>query len=605
MPSESIAPIRYRIRPSSPEAHLFRVSCEVPRPDPQGQILFMPAWIPGSYMIRDFARNVVTIVAESDGAAVAIERLDKNRWRCEPVAGSLRVSYEVYAWDLSVRSAHLDCRHGYFNGSSVFLQPCGHERAPCSVEILAPEGDDYHHWKVATTLPLNGARVWGFGSYRAANYDELIDHPVEMGAFTVATFQAGGVTHDIAISGRHRTDMERLCADLQRICDSHIRLFGALPPIDRYLFQVTAVGEGYGGLEHRSSTSLLCARDDLPRVGQGAIDDDYRRFLGLCSHEYFHTWNVKRIRPEVFTPYRLGREVHTRLLWVFEGITSYYDDLALRRSGLLSRQDYLLLLGQTATRVWRGQGRFRQTVSDSSFDAWTRFYKQDENAPNAIVSYYAKGALVALALDLTLREGSNGVVTLDDLMRALWVRYGKTGRGVPEDAVESLAAEISGLSLDEFFDQAVRGTDDLPLADLLARFGVRFKTRAADSEADPGGKPGKKPPGPVLGVRSKGSDSGVRLTHVLDNGAARDAGLAAGDLLVAVDGLRVDGDTLHKRLAALPEQRPVAVHAFRRDELMVFDVRLRPAPIDTVYLELESDCDSATAERRERWLGMD
>ncbi len=459
--------IHYQVQPVSPQAHLFEVVLRIARPAPEGQVLTLPAWIPGSYMIRDFARNIVTLHASSGGKRVAAEKTDKQTWRCAAANGELEVSYQVYAWDLSVRAAHLDTTHGYFNGTSLFLKVVGQEHVGCSVEILPPEGEAYRNWRVATTLPVDGAEHLGFGRYRAADYEELVDHPVEMGAFTFVSFEAAGTPHEIAITGRHQADTERLCRDLQAICEYQIGLFGELPPMERYLFQVLAVGDGYGGLEHRSSTSLICKRTDLPRADDKEVSEGYREFLGLCSHEYFHLWNVKRIRPAVFRQADLSSEVYTRLLWAFEGITSYYDDLALLRSGRIDRQSYLDLLARMITRVLRGSGRLKQTLEESSFDAWTKFYKQDENAPNAIVSYYAKGALVALALDLTIRRHSGGEQSLDDLMRALWRRHGREDIGVGEGDIEALAAEISGADLSGFFDQALRGTADLPLKELL------------------------------------------------------------------------------------------------------------------------------------------
>ncbi|MFA7667081.1 MAG: peptidase M61, partial [Burkholderiaceae bacterium] len=452
------APIRYRIRPSDPDAHLFGVEMTIADPDPEGQRLALPAWIPGSYMIREFARHIVRIEARAGDAPVALTKLDKHTWRAERCRGPLAVRYLVYAWDLSVRGAHLDRTHGFFNGTSVFLQALGHERRPCELVIDAPTHPACQGWRVATTLPEAGARRHGFGRYRAADYDELIDHPVELGRFTLFTFEAGGVPHEVAITGRHDTDGNRLTRDLEAICASQARLFepaSGKPPVDRYLFQVTAVGDGYGGLEHRASTALICRRSDLPHPAMEGVSDGYRSFLGLCSHEYFHTWNVKRIKPAAFVDYDLRAEQYTRLLWVFEGFTSYYDDLTLVRSGVLDPGAYLKLLSGTISNVQRGPGRLLQSVTESSFDAWTRYYRQDENAPNAIVSYYTKGALVALCLDLTIRARSRGKRSLDDVMRLMWQRWGRDfyrlapeqRGGVAEDGLPALLAEATDLDL--------------------------------------------------------------------------------------------------------------------------------------------------------------
>ncbi len=596
--------IHYRIIPSSPEAHLFEITLTVQRPAADGQMLSLPAWIPGSYMIRDFARNIVWLKAQCNGAEVAVRKLDKQTWQCAPCQGPLEIRYEVYAWDLSVRSAHLDTSHGYYNGSSVFLRVHNQDQQPCGVQILPPEGSDYAGWRVATTLPLAGASLWGFGAYQAADYDELIDHPVEMGSFDVIEFEACGVPHAMTLSGRHRADTERLARDLKTVCEYHIGLFGEPAPMSRYLFQVMITGDGYGGLEHRSSTSLLCSRDDLPRVGQEEVSDGYRTFLGLCSHEYFHTWNIKRIQPAVFQPYDLSREVHTPLLWFFEGVTSYYDDLALVRTGLISRDSYLELLGQTVTRVLRGSGRLKQPVADSSFDAWTKFYKQDENAPNAIVSYYTKGSLIALALDLALRNSGDGSISLDDVMRTLWQRHAV--QGVTEDGLEQLISEVAGIDLTAFFQQALRDTGDLPLAELLVTCGIDYRLRPADSAGDKGGKPAGKNGAPrtVLGVRSGDDPLGARLLNVFDGGAAQLAGLAAADVVIAVDGLRVSNGSLDKVIAGHAPGTSVQFHAFRRDELMTFAVVLQTAPADTCYLADMEAPDVRQQQRRDAWLGM-
>ena len=598
------APVHYTVLPARPEAHLFRLTCHISEPDPLGQRLSLPAWIPGSYMIRDFARNVIRLAASSEGRPLAVEKLDKRTWQCAPADGPLTIEYEVYAYDLSVRSAHFDHDHAYFNGTSLFLQVHGREAHPHTVELLPPPHAD--HWQVATALSRDGATEWGFGRYRATDYDDLIDHPVEMAAFRRIDFHAGGRPHHVIISGRHRVDGERLARDLERICETQIALFGELPDdIERYLFLVMAVGDGYGGLEHRRSCSLLCSREDLPFPGMRRITDGYRQFLGLCSHEYFHLWNVKRIKPAAFVPYDLAHESYTRQLWAFEGITAYYDDLILARSGVIPPESYLELLGQTITRVLRGHGRHLQSVAESSFDAWTRFYKQDESAPNTIVSYYTKGSLIALALDFTLRRESDGRVSLDDLMRRLWHDYGRTGQGVAEGEIERLAAELAGTDLGDFFARYLHGTEDPPLAELFERAGIRFGLRPARSADDKGGTP---PPGddtpPVsLGARLASDGAGVRLTHVFEGGAAQAAGLSAGDVIIAVDGLKVDRASLEKRLARHRPGETVAVHYFHRDELNHTTLDIREAPADTAWLIIDTDATPAQRVFRDAWLG--
>ena len=597
----TIAPLKYRIIPINPEAHLFEVKLTIADPAPLGQRVYLPVWIPGSYMIREFARNIVRINATCRGKPVALAKLDKHTWAAAPCKGALTILCEIYAWDLSVRAAHLDQSHGFFNGSSVFLCAAGFEHLPLEVEIAPPAGPAYADWRVATALPrVRGTRPNAFGLYRAANYDELIDHPVEMGTFTRIAFRACGVPHEVTITGLHDCDTRRLAADLKKICETQIRFFhgrAAAPskvPFARYLFQVMAVGEGYGGLEHRASTALICARNDLPHRGMEGMPEGYRTFLGLCSHEYFHTWNVKRIKPQAFAPYDLARENYTRLLWAFEGFTSYYDDLMLVRAGVIDEAAYLELVAKTIQGVLRGSGRLKQSVGDSSFDAWTKYYRQDENAPNAIVSYYTKGSLVALALDLLLRSRTAGRSSLDDVMRALWRDYGAvfeaTGAGVPEDGVRRAAIAAAprlARVLERFFDSAVDGTADLPLKALLAAVGLDLKVAAG--------------PKASLGARTAPAGDGLRLTHVLDGGGAQAAGLSAGDIVVALNNLKIGAKSLDALLARRSVGASVRVHAFRRDELLERDVRLGKSEV-AATLKTAARSTAAQTRRRRAWL---
>ena len=596
----SLTPLRYRIFAADPAAHHFEVSCTVPCPAAGGQRFALPAWIPGSYLIREFARHVIAIRAEAGGKPVRLDKLDKHTWQAAPVKNgtALTVTMTVYAWDLSVRGAHLDATHGFFNGTSVFLRVLGQEDAPCLVDLQPPAGREFKGWRVATSLPpargergeRGAAKALGFGLYRAANYDELIDHPVEMGTFTHFSFEAGGVPHEVAITGRHDCDTERLAADLAKICTAQIDFFGRPAPMARYVFLVTAVGDGYGGLEHRASTALICKRADLPARGDAGISDGYRRFLGLCSHEYFHTWNVKRIKPAAFVPYDLERENYTPLLWAFEGFTSYYDDLFLLRSGVINRAGWLELLADTLGAVRKAPGRQLQSLAESSFDAWIKYYRPDENTPNAVVSYYAKGALFALALDLTLRAKTDGRVALDDVMRALWEKHGKTGVGVDEDDIREIAEGCSGLKLKRLFVEGVSGTRDLPLKKLLAPLGVDLSLETAPAAKTPS-----------LGIKTNGDNGAneIRLATVFDGGAAQTAGLAAGDALLAVDGLRVTPTTLDQLLARHQPGDTVHIHAFRRDELMEFTVRLDPPPEDNARLAIRE----GAYPLRKQWLG--
>ncbi len=598
---------RYGIRLLNPAAHLYEVRVTVAHPDPAGQEFFMPAWIPGSYMIRDYARHVVAIRAESDGIGVPVTKLDKSRWRADTTDRELTLSLEVYAHDESVRGAHLDTTHAYFNGPCVFPAVVGQEDAVCELYIENAELPAAKHWRVATSMNRLGAEPYGFGTYTAANYAELIDHPVEIGDLTIGEFDAGGVPHVIAIRGKTKVDMARLCRDLTTICKAHMKMLGTPADLDRYVFLLHAPSRGYGGLEHGWSSSLVCDRDSLPVRGGDGVSAEYRRFLGLVSHEYFHLWNVKRMKPQLFTPYDLSREVHTELLWVFEGVTSYYDDLALLRSGLISVGDYLELVGQTVTRVIRGEGRRRQSVAESSFDAWTKFYKQDANAPNAIVSYYAKGALIAMALDLKLRAETDGRVSLDDVVQACWNRWGESNSGMPETGFEDVCAEVSGLDLQDFFDAMVRGTGELPLESLLAGHGVSYCLRCASGGEDKGGRPadGDRLPAVWLGATLATRSGRARITSVASGGPAELAGVSPDDELVAIDGLRTDASACDARVRGYRSGDRSDLTVFRGDELLTLKLRWAAAPENTCYLELAEEPSGTARSLRNRWLGIE
>ncbi len=600
------APVTYHVTPSHPGAHIFTVTVTLARPAAE-QVFTLPTWIPGSYMIREFSQHIVQIAGADAAGPVAVKKLDKRAWSVTGARGPLTLTYEVYAWDLSVRKAHLDQTHGFFNGTSLFLSPEGFADQPHAVTLHPPADPKCVGWKVATTLPRISGGPHDFGDFLAADYDELIDHPVELGTFEVAGFEVAGVPHEIAVTGVHSGDLGILAADSQAICAVFAELFGGLP-MERYLFQLTVETSGYGGLEHRASTALIHPRAGMPRAGQTSRSDDYIGLLGLISHEYFHLWNVKRIKPEAFLPYDLSAEGYTTQLWAFEGFTSYFDDLGLLRAGVIDAEKYLTLLGRSATRVYTASGRLKQSVADSSFDAWVKLYRADENASNAMISYYTKGALVALALDLTLRQRSEGRVCLDDVMRALWERHGRPGVGVPEDGVEKIAAELLGEDLTEFFDLAVRGTTDLPMAEILAGFGVGFRLRPMESASDRGGKASGKSAEVLrgqghLGIKTRSAEGGSRITAVLDGGAAQDAGLSAEDVVIAVDGLRCDGKLIEICAERAPGET-VSLHLFRRGVLMTFTVTLGSPPDEVVYLELLEDADEAALARRRAWIGV-
>jgi predicted metalloprotease with PDZ domain len=602
-------PPKYIVSIPDPKKREIHVKLFV-KSTPQGLTLRLPAWIPGSYMIRDFSRHIVEMRAtDSSGRYLQIQKIDKHSWHIAADEELISIDYVVYANDLSVRGAHVDNTHAFFNGAALYLSVDGFQHLPHQVIILQPDAERYANWQVATTMPIVSVDDLCFGEYEAQDYERLIDYPVEISDLSTADFSVNGIHHRIAIYGRHHCDFKRLCDDLVKICGTHAHLFRELP-LQQYLFLVTAVGDDYGGLEHRDSTSLICKRDDLPVDEGRQPSDGYRQFLGLCSHEYFHLWNVKRIQPLKLKESLLDQEAYTSLLWAFEGITSYYDDLVLLRSGIISLESWLELFSHTITRVMRSKGRHSQSVADSSFDAWTKFYKQDENSSNAIVSYYAKGALIAFGLDMTLRQRSEDRVSLDDLMRLLWQRHGKTGVGVDEDDIRHLAGELLGEPLTDFFNNYIYGVEELPLESWFEQIGIGYQLRPAKKLDDTGKvydcEPATSQAVPVLGGRTAHHQAGVELLSVISGGAAQQSGLIAADVIIAVDGLKVVHKNIQQRIARLPPGEATTIHAFRRDEFMEFSFMPQLAEPDTCDLWVKHASKRfPEQQRRLKWLDPD
>ena len=585
MNNSELPVIQYTVWPADLHGHRFKVKLHIVSPDPQGQALQMAAWIPGSYLIRDFSKHIENIEALSASSKqrLTLERIDNNQWRLPAgIHEPIDVIATVYAFDNSVRAAYLDTERGFFNPTSLCLAVSGQENVPCSLAIAPPDNASTEHWTIQTGLRKAKTDERGFGFYLAKNYDDLIDHPVAMGEFQIVNWNSNNVPHSLAIQGcLHPIDAGRLTNDLQAICSCTINLFEPKTkkaPFSNYLFLVNAVLNGYGGLEHQNSTALLCRRDQIPQKHIPLDESAYREFLGLCSHEYFHAWLVKRIKPKAFQPYELQNRNHTKLLWLFEGFTSYYDDLQLFRSKRITLAQYLKLVADNWNGVLRGPGRLKQSLADSSFDAWTKYYQADENTPNAVVSYYGKGALLALGLDLQIRAFSSNKKSLDDLMRLIWQKHGVTLDGIAEQGLDDLIDQLLGSGFQktwgDFKSRYVYGTEDIPLQKWISSKVVSINTKVLT-------KPEKIKL--QLGLRHSEANGWLKITHVLDGGAAQEAGLAPGDLLASINGQRITSSRWDKVLNSLTENQNISVCFYREDLEHERILRLQPTQLPVQF----------------------
>jgi len=601
-PETDTPAVCYQVAVQSTQSHLFAITLTVAQPAARQRVR-LPVWIPGSYLVREFAQHLQHLRALQGGEPVPLKQLDKNTWQAESdPALPLTLTYEVYAFDASVRTTFLDGTRGFFNATSLCLRVIGQEDTPQQLEIAPqnlPAG-----WQVATGLTPQQVDAAGFGTYLAADYDELADCPVELGTFWSGTFNARGIAHRFVVSGAGGCfDGARLLADTKRICEAQIDFWHGSTgkaPFSHYLFMLHASGEGYGGLEHRNSTALIGQRTDLPKLADksGSGDktsptpalkatDGYTTLLGLISHEYFHTWNVKRLRPVEFKRYDYDRENHTELLWFFEGFTSYYDDLFLRRTGLIDDAVYLNLMTKTVNQVQQTPGQRVQSVAQASFDAWLKYYRIQENTPNATVSYYTKGALVALCLDLTLRAEGKG--SLDAVMRELWARSG--GGPIREADVARALKRVGGRAFDTELRHWVHGTADLPVLSLLAQAGARVQME-------------KAPLAQQLGLRVSESNGAIALKNVLRGGAAEAAGMAAGDEWLGVEfapakrGESVEAWRVHKldEVNALRGARAKLTALVSRDKRLLRCLLAWPEPTQAVKLSV------GDAGQLARWL---
>ncbi len=575
-------PIRYRVSMSRPHSHLFEVEAEFPAQH-EDLTVSLPVWTPGSYLVREYSRHVQEFtVVDAASKPVPFKRLDKRSFVISTQGRAVRLQYKVYANELTVRTSHLDGTHGYFNGATLFFYAEHLRNRAHHVHVDAPAG-----WRVTTALEQED------GVFIAPNYDELVDSPFECGTHTPLTFTAANVPHEIVLWGEPQLDEKKLVTDLARIVETEAALMGGLP-MKRYVFFIYATDKGRGGLEHKASTALI-----YPRTGFASAKG-WEDFLTLAAHEYFHLWNVKRIKPKALVPFDYAKENYTELLWWFEGGTSYYDNLLVRRAGLMTAARYLTRFGESLTALHTTPGRKVLPLVDASFISWTKHYRPDENSPNTAISYYLKGEVVCALLDLHVRRATKDAKSLDDLLRLLWARYGNES-GVPEGGVEAAAEELGGAGLRDFFREALRGTGELSY-DVFSHVGLEAKFRPRESNSDKGGTPPRKSAGKVegwVGIVPRGSS----VSSVLEGSPAMAAGLYAEDEVVAVDGFKCDAGALVSRVEDKKPGETVRVTLFRRDRLLEVPLTVAAKPADGVYLQRVEGASEAQKAAYQAWLG--
>ena len=602
-PPASPIEIIFTVAMPRPHTHMLEVGIEIKRPvtsiAPKEESLMMPVWTPGSYMIREFERHVQDFTAiDAAGQPLKWEKIDKNTWRVTTNgAHNWRATYSVYANELSVRTNELNSSHAFWTNAALLMYLKGYLQNPSVVRVLAPD-----IWKVATGLPaVPGQR----NTFKAHNFDILYDSPFEVSNFKTIAFTVKGVPHRIVIDGEGNYDPERVRRDVQKIVETQVDLMGGEIPYPNYTFILHLRSSTGGGLEHLNSTALGFPRfgfvdraerstsaSPVPTATTGA---SYQGFLSLVSHEFFHLWNVKRIRPDALGPFDYNQENYTKLLWVAEGITDYYSDLALRRAGLISDKEFLATAARSFQNLQNTPGRLVQSLEESSFDSWIKFYRQDENSINSQVSYYDKGAIVGLLLDLQIRQKSGGTKSLDDVMRYLYQEFFKKNRNYTPQDFQRAAELMAGTSLGDFFGRYVRGRDELDYNASLAAAGVKLDT-GATSET---GKPTERP---YLGADTAQDGDRVIVRRVYAGSPAYEQGLNTGDQIVALNNVRVTKEFFDARLA---EKRPgdlINLTIFRFDDLSTLLIKLGVQREGTYRIMVDPNATEAQKKIYQSWL---
>jgi len=596
-PTEAAPEISYTVAMSKPHTHLLEVEVRIRHSKASGMDLVMPVWTPGSYLVREFARHVQDFAAhDSSGRALTWSKINKNTWRVATLgAGDWKATYRVYANELSVRTNELNSDHAFWNNAALLMYPEGFLSQPSTLQIVAPQP-----WKVATGLPQVPG---GKNTFRADNFDVLYDSPVEVSNFKTLSFEVKGVPHRIVIDGEGNYEAEKMRTDVKRIVETQVELMGGEIPYRDYTFILHLRSNAGGGLEHRNSTVLGYPRFGFgPERGEGGSaaapagpsPRTYRGFLSLVAHEFFHLWNVKRIRPDALGPFDYTKENYTKLLWVAEGITDYYDRLTLRRAGLITDQDYLRDTAKAIEDLQKLPGRLVQSAEESSFDAWIKYYRQDENSVNSQISYYDKGAILGLLLDLEIRKRSNK--SLDDVMRYLYSEFYKKDRNYSPEDFQKACELMANASLEPFFARYVRGREELDYNGALAAAGLRLDTTGPRNDDK------ARVEKPYLGADLAQEDDRLMVKRVLAGSPAYEQGLNAGDQIVALNNMRANKQFFDARIAEARPGDMITLTVFRFDDLRTVLVRLGQAAGSPYRIEPVENPTSEQRRTYESWL---
>lgn len=576
-PLSRTANLFYRVAMSQPASHLFEITLRINNWRSPTLDLKMPVWTPGSYLVREYARHIQDFTAtDGKGEVLSSQKLSKNYWQINTANRSqIEASYRLYANELTVRTNHLDATHGYFNGAATFFFIPGLEQS-IEVEIVPP----YSDWQVTTTLPKIEGKA---NTFLADDFDTLVDTPVEIGTQKVYDFEVLGKPHALAVWNKGNAKPEQIIADTTKVIESEAEIFGGLP-YERYLFLLHLSGSGYGGLEHKDCCTL-----NYPRFGF-SDREKYERFIQLVAHEFFHLWNVKRIRPKALETFDYEAENYTTSLWFCEGTTSYYDLLIPLRAGIYNRQTCLNNLSKDLTKYLNTNGRKVQPLGESSYDAWIKLYRRDAYSDNNQISYYLKGQFVSLLIDLIIRAKYQNQRSLDDVMRLMWHRFGRDEVGFSEIQLREIIAEVAEANLNDFFNLCIETTEELPFDDYLEPFGLYLKT-VAESDA------------PYLGIKVQSDSNREIIQFVAAESPAAIGGIDANDELLAIDGIKVDAKSLNERLKDYQPEDTIEVTVFHQDELKTLSVTLAEAQSNRYELAIKDNLSQTQQQNLAGWLG--